>query len=211
MSTRGYEASLEQPLERVPHRGASKSAVSRHRVPATRKKLDEYLSRRLDELDVLALIVDGVELAEHTTTVVVTIGALAFMLAISWELTVVSTQNGELCTQMLQDLLERELRIDDRLLWVIDGGKRIRKALGNVLGDIAVVHRCHVHRLRNLQSHLPKSRHAYVLGTMREAYRSTKADLTRKRLKALAGWLERNGYDEAAGSPLKDSKSRSPC
>ena len=60
--------------------------------------------------------------------------------------------------------------------------------------------RCQLHKLRNLQSHLPKSRHAYVLRTMREAYRSASADLARKRLKSLVGWLERNGYDDAAGS-----------
>lgn len=35
---------------------------------------------------------------------------------------------------------------------------------------------------------------------MREAYRSASVDVAKKRLKTLAGWLERNGYDEAAGS-----------
>ena len=35
---------------------------------------------------------------------------------------------------------------------------------------------------------------------MQEAYRSKSADKARKRLQALVSWLERNGYDEAAGS-----------
>ena len=47
---------------------------------------------------------------------------------------------------------------------------------------------------------LPKSRHAYVLQTMKEAYKCKSADKARKRLQALVSWLERNGYDEAAGS-----------
>ena len=47
---------------------------------------------------------------------------------------------------------------------------------------------------------LPKSRHAYVLQTMKEAYKCKSADKARKQLRALVSWLERNGYDEAAGS-----------
>ena len=35
---------------------------------------------------------------------------------------------------------------------------------------------------------------------MKEAYKCKSADKARKRLQALVSWLERNGYDEAAGS-----------
>ena len=35
---------------------------------------------------------------------------------------------------------------------------------------------------------------------MREAYRTTQVQLARKRLQILVAWLERSGYDEAAGS-----------
>ncbi len=101
---------------------------------------------------------------------------------------------------MLQDLLERGLRVDESILCVVDGGKGIRKALVDVLGDLAVIQRCQIHKLRNLRSYLPKSRHAYVLQTMKEAYKCKSADKARKRLQALVSWLERNGYDEAAGS-----------
>ena len=40
----------------------------------------------------------------------------------------------------------------------------------------------------------------YVLQTMKEAYKCKSADKARKQLRALVSWLERNGYDEAAGS-----------
>ena len=91
-------------------------------------------------------------------------------------------------------------RVDESILCVVDGGKGIRKALVDVLGDLAVIQRCQIHKLRNLRSYLPKSRHAYVLQTMKEAYKCKSADKARKRLQALVSWLERNGYDEAAGS-----------
>ena len=111
-----------------------------------------------------------------------------------------STENAPVCTALLQNLLERGLRIDESILCVIDGGKGIRKALLDVVGDLAVIQRCQLHKLRNLRSYLPKSRHAYVLQTMKQAYKSNSAKKARKRLQALVSWLERNGYDEAAGS-----------
>ncbi len=111
-----------------------------------------------------------------------------------------STENSRICTELLSDLLARGLRIQWRLLCVIDGGKGLRKALDDVLGDAVVVQRCQVHKMRNLREHLPEKRHAYVLKTMREAYGSSSAAAARKRLQALARWLESNGEESAARS-----------
>ena len=57
-----------------------------------------------------------------------------------------STENSRVCTAMLQDLLERGLRVDASILCVVDGGKGIRKALVDVLGDLAVIQRCQIHK-----------------------------------------------------------------
>ena len=51
-----------------------------------------------------------------------------------------------MCTQLLQDLLARGLPMDGRVLCVIDGGKGLRKALGDVLGAAAVIQRCQLHK-----------------------------------------------------------------
>ena len=75
---------------------------------------------------------------------------------------------------MLQNLLERGLRIDESILCVVNGGKGIRKALVDVLGDLAVIQRCQLHKLRNLRSYLPKSRHAYVVPSI---YSSARTEL----------------------------------
>jgi transposase-like protein len=50
-----------------------------------------------------------------------------------------STENAVLCTSLRQDLLERGLRINGKVLCVIDGGRGLRRALSDVLGDLAVV------------------------------------------------------------------------
>jgi len=198
VSTRGYESSLDHPVTHLKSRGTSQSAASRHLVAATRKKLDDYLSRSLGDVELLALMVDGLEVAGHT--VVVSLGITTDGTKVPLGLRVGSTENAALCTSLLQDLLERGLQIERRVLCVVDGGKGIIKAMRDVLGDLALVQRCQVHKLRNLRSHLPKSRHAYVLRMMKDAYKSEKVDHARKLLRRLVAWLERNGYDDAAGS-----------
>ncbi len=205
VSTRNYESSLDKPAAKLKSRGTSKSAASRHLVSQTTKKLEEYLSRRLEEFELAALMLDGLEVAGQT--VVVTLGITIDGTKVPLGIWLGSTENSRVCTAMLQDLLERGLRVDESILCVVDGGKGIRKALVDVLGDLAVIQRCQIHKLRNLRSYLPKSRHAYVLQTMKEAYKCKSADKARKRLQALVSWLERNGYDEAAGCDHRSEKA----
>ncbi len=178
VSTRNYESSLDKPTAKLKSRGTSKSAASRHLVSQTTKKLEEYLSRRLEEFELAALMLDGLEVAGQT--VVVTLGITIDGTKVPLGIWLGSTENSRVCTAMLQDLLERGLRVDESILCVVDGGKGIRKALVDVLGDLAVIQRCQIHKLRNLRSYLPKSRHAYVLQTMKEAYKCKSADKARK-------------------------------
>lgn len=49
--------------------GTLKSAVSRQLIKGLERALEELLSRLLDRLDLLALVIDGVVVAEHTAVV----------------------------------------------------------------------------------------------------------------------------------------------
>ena len=73
VSMRDYDGSLEARPSGRPTRGSSKSAVSRTVVRRTRQRLQEYLARRLDELEVVALFMDGVVVAQQTVIVVLAI------------------------------------------------------------------------------------------------------------------------------------------
>ena len=83
---------------------------------------------------------------------------------------------------------------------MIDGGKGLRKALGDVLGDAAVIQRCQLHKGRNLDALVPRARQVYVRAALRRAYRAASAAAARRQLTALATWLERNGQTDAAAS-----------
>src|SRR5262249_56746641 len=52
----------------------SKPAVSRRFVAATETALAELMSRRLDDLDLVVLMIDGVHFGEHTWVVALGIG-----------------------------------------------------------------------------------------------------------------------------------------
>jgi hypothetical protein len=71
LSSRRYTRGLEPAGQAVEQAAAatSKSAVSRRFVAATETALAELMSRRLDDLDLVAFMVDGVHFGEHTCVV----------------------------------------------------------------------------------------------------------------------------------------------
>jgi putative transposase len=198
VSTRGYERSLEPVDETIETRGASKSNASRSLIDATTDKLAQFVSRKLDDVDLVAMFIDGIEFAGHSVLIAlgVTIDGTKTPLGI-WA---GSTENTTVVTELLSNLVARGLRVEESMLFVIDGGKAIRKALRDVFGDRAIVQRCQVHKARNVRDHLPESRRAYVAKQMRDAYNSTTAATAKKKLMQLASWLASNGEDSAAAS-----------
>ncbi len=198
VSTRGYSRSVEAPPEEVPRRGTSKSAASRHLVERTRRKLRADFARRLDDVDLVALMIDGIEVAQQTLGVALGITTTGEKLPLGLEQG--STENATLCTLLLNGLIARGLRLTERTLCIIDGGKGVRKALGDVFGELAVVQRCQVHKRRNVRDLLSPAHTAYAMSTMNDAYKSASADTARKRLRQLISWLEANGEDAAASS-----------
>jgi len=198
VSTRSYGRSLERLPEGIRSRGTSKSAASRHIVERTKSRVEEFLSRRLEDLDLVAMVLDGLKVAEQCVVIAlgIAVDGTKHPLGV-WQ---GSTENGRICTELLSDLLARGLRVQVRLLCVIDGGKGLRKALGDVLGDAAVIQRCQLHKGRNLDALVPKARQAYVRAALRRAYQAASAPMARRQLTALATWLERNGHADAATS-----------
>jgi transposase-like protein len=198
VSTRGYKRSLEPVDESLETRGESKSNVSRALIENTTEKLADFLARNLGDLDIVAMFIDGIEIGKHA--VIIALGVAADGTKVPLGVWCGSTENHTVATSLLQNLIERGLRVEAPLLFVIDGGKGLRKALSDVFGDRAVVQRCQVHKARNVRDHLPQERRAYVRRQMRDAYKSKSAKTAKMMLCQLASWLEANGEDSAAAS-----------
>jgi len=81
-----------------------------------------------------------------------------------------STENAEVLTAFLRELLDRGLNINRGLLVVIDGSKGLRAAVRRAFGKKALVHRCQWHKRENVVEHLSKSEQAWWRRRLQRAY-----------------------------------------
>jgi hypothetical protein len=198
LSSRRYSAGLEPVGAAVEAeaRSMSKSAVSRRFVAATESALAELLARDLAELDLVALMVDGVHFADHLCVVALGIGVDGT----KHPLAVVegSTENATLVTDLLVGLRDRSLDVTRPVLVVIDGAKALAAAVRAVF-DHPIIARCQLHKVRNVKAKLPKGLADTVSSKMHAAYRLDSALAAQAALEDLARQLERT-HPGAAGS-----------
>jgi len=175
----------------------SKSTASELFIQRTRTALGELMGRRLDDVRLAVMMLDGLEIADRVHVVALGISTEGVKIPLGlWE---GSTENATLARTLLADLVDRGLDPEQSILFVIDGGKALRRAIKDVFGEQALVHRCHRHKERNVCDLLPERDRDQVRARMRAAWALTDAELAKQRLQLLAGELERT-WPDAAGS-----------
>lgn len=197
VATRQYARSLEPLPSTMATRGVSKSAVSRRFVAKTAAQLAAWRSTTLDTLDLVALLIDGVHIGEHCIIVALGIDRTGRKHALGlWD---GSTENATVCQSLLADLQSRGLRTDHSLLVILDGSKALHKAVTQMFGSAALIHRCQVHKLRNILEHLPEGQRPWVRAIVVRAYKQTEVATARRLLQDVARRLE-DQYPSAAAS-----------
>ena len=88
-------------------RGVSKSAISRTFIERTRQALGELMARRLDDVRLAVLMLEGIDLKGRTS--VVALGITSDGVKIPPGLWEGSTENATVATTLLSDLIERGL------------------------------------------------------------------------------------------------------
>jgi putative transposase len=197
LSTRRYRFGLEPVGNQVERTatGTSKSAVSRRFVARTEQALAELLAAELSRLDLVALMVDGIRVAEHTC--VVALGITLDGTKVPLALAEGATENATVVTGLLTGLRQRGLEVTRPILVVIDGAKALRRAVTDVF-DHPVIQRCQLHKLRNVTDRLPDALGSTVAKRMRAAYHIADPLLAEAELEALARSLERSHPGAAA-------------
>jgi putative transposase len=166
----------------------SKSAVSRRFVDKSAQQLKRSLSAPLGKLDLPVVMIDGIYLADSVILVALGIDAQGHKHVLG--LHEGSTETTRAVKALLAELIERGLQADRARLWVIDGGKALRRAIIECFGTLALVQRCQEHKRRNVLDHLLEAKQAGVGKALRDAWDSGNAQLARKRLAQLASALE---------------------
>ncbi len=198
VSTRRYRRLQEPVGEQVEQqaRSTSKSAVSRTFVARTREALLDLMARRLEDVRLAVLMLDGIVLKDHTNVVALGITTEGVKIPLGlWE---GSTENKTVATALLADLVDRGLDVEQGVLVVIDGSKALRAAVNAVLGPRTPVHRCVRHKERNVLEHLSERDRPAVKRRLRAAWAKDDHRQALGELQALAAELERSHPGAAA-------------
>jgi putative transposase len=197
VSTRRFERTREPVGSQVEAaaRSTSRSAVSREFVARTRDNLLALMSRRLDDVRLAVLMLDGIELKGRCCVVALGITTEGVKLPLGlWD---GSTENATVAKELLSNLVARGLDLCQGVLCVIDGAKALRKAIDEVLGPVPV-QRCIRHKERNVLDHLPERDRPPVKQQLRRAWARDDDQRALDELRALAGELERSHPGAAA-------------
>ena len=198
VSTRRFQRTQEPVGSEVKEaeRSTSKSAASREFVARTRENLEALVGRRLDDVRLAVLMLDGVELKGKTNVVCLGITTEGVKVPLGlWE---GSTESAAAATSLLSDLVDRGLDTSQGVLVVIDGAKALRKAVRDVLGERTPVQRCVRHKERNVLDHLAERDRPAVKRRLRAAWALERPETATERLEALASELERSHPGAAA-------------
>jgi len=197
VSTRDYAGVLEDVCDGY---GIDKSSVSRHWKAASQKQLKQLLERRLGELNLCVLLLDGKEF--HDFTLIVALGVdrqgRKHLLGL-WS---GATENAAVCGALLDDLIARGLSADNPYLFILDGAKALKKAVASRFGVLTLIQRCRVHKKRNIQKHLPKKYHRLLSLKLTMAWEMTEYDSALRELRKVHDWLA--SINQAAARSLEE-------
>jgi len=186
LTSRNYQRAVQSVLDGY---GIQKSSVSREFVQASATQLKKLCEKNLAELDLLAILIDGIHFGKQVLVVALGIdsGGKKHVLGL-WQ---GATENTVVVKDLLEDLVTRGLAPERRYLFVIDGAKALRAAIERVFGERAEVQRCQLHKRRNVAEYLPKGTQSDYDRRIRNAYAMTGYAEAKAELQKIFRQLER--------------------
>lgn len=168
LSTRKYAESSTLAAEAF---GVSASSLSRRFKRCSAQKLKELQARSLSSHDVVAIFIDGKRYAKDGVMAAmgITMDGKKIILGIEQA----HSENGNAIGQWFDKLIERGLKFEQGILFIIDGSKGIRKAIKQKFGVYALVQRCRWHKRENVVSYLNDTDKVVFRRRLQEAYNKT--------------------------------------
>jgi len=197
LSTHNYREAAELVPEVF---GISASNLSRRFKYASAAKLKHLKERRLDKYDFVAVVIDGKRFADDGLVIAlgITIDGKKVVLGVEQ----MATENHRPIAQFLQILIERGLRYEDGLLFIVDGSKGIIKAVEQTFPTTSVIQRCQYHKIENVVSYLPKGTQVLWRSKLRAAYKEPTYEAAVRSLDKLS--VELHNINPSAASSLKE-------
>ena len=193
LSMRDYKLVLQQFMDAY---GLEKSTVSKRFVEASRKKLEELMSRSLEHVQICAVLIDGTIFKGQHLVAAIGIDVLGKKLVLS--LIQGATENAKVVSGLLDQLAERGLDFSQPRLCLLDGSRALRAAIERHAGEAAFIQRCQLHKIRNVLAYVPETHQHWFKYKLRVAYAQTDASDARQALYRLQDELNETNPSAAA-------------
>lgn len=177
VSARKYQSILVRGLQA---KGVSKSTISRKAIATTKPMVEEFRQSRLDKLDLIVIMFDGIHVARKQMIACVGIDMNGKKHVLG--LRVGATENDIVCRDLIRDMKERGLPTDKKYLFVIDGSKALANTIRAAFGQDVAIQRCQEHKIRDVQGYLPRKMRAETRKKLQAAYNQTSEKAAWKRL-----------------------------
>ena len=165
IATRKYEKVVEQVPEAF---GLKKSTVSKKFIRASAKNLKKVLEKRLDNEDIVAIFMDGKTFSRNELIIALGVNMRGDKIVLG--LIESASENSSVISDFLEELIERGLKIDDEILFILDGSKGLYSGVKKVFGEKAHIQRCQWHKRENVVSYLPKGQQMRMRRKLQNAY-----------------------------------------
>ena len=146
--------SVTAPVHRASNLDAERFCSTTGRVfkEETEKALDHFVTRRLDDLEFVAILIVGKTLREEQ--ILLAMGLTSKGEKIILGFVEAKTESHSCVVALLQDLQERGFRAAATLLMLLDGAKGLHKGVLEVFGDQALIQRCQWYKRENVTSNI---------------------------------------------------------
>jgi transposase-like protein len=179
ISTHKYQQSVELVPEVF---GLSASNLSKRFKNKTADALRKLQERSLADEDIICVFIDAKRFAKDGLMLAlgVTTDGKKIVLGIEQSY----SENGKVTGQFLSRLIQRGLRFEEGILFIIDGSKGIQQAIKSTFTHYGFIQRCQWHKGENVAAYLDPTQQALCRRKMKDAYRETtyreaKAQLSR--------------------------------
>jgi transposase-like protein len=169
--------------------GISASNLSKRFKKCSANKLRDLQERSLAEHDIVVMFIDGKRYAKDGIMTAMGINMSGEKIILGIEQ--VHNENASAIGQWLERLIERGLKFEQGILFIIDGAKGIRKAIEQKFGQYAIIQRCRWHKRENVVAYLNDADKVTYRRRLQDAYKKTTQKEASAALKQILRELEK--------------------
>jgi len=198
VSTRNYDYLLDEIKDGL---GLSKSTVSRAFLRGSKQALEEINGRNLSEYQFVSIMFDGIEIGDRCVIAALGITDQGRKLLIG--LREGNTENSEVCGDLIQSLIVRNLNTQNAILFVLDGSKALKKAIKKVFCE-SPIQRCVRHKERNILEYIPHNYQMEFRRRWKMIHGIADYQIAQREMNNLSTWLGHINY--AAQASLEEAE-----